>query len=1062
MTTEAKPRYSFSLTPSQEGESAYLLEGSCGYYSRLNTKVKFLAEHDLPVFNPDKIGVQDYNKESSLTDSPPYLPSSVSRKEKQEILMAYRSFTSSEPYFDNKPKWAYAQKLRAVKDFYCSLNTYLDLESLMTFICESSILDPTFNERYSKVYKYSRPAYWAKSWLIPDDAPPPEFSKWFGNSWITFASFLKKFSFMTPELLIPPECLFPWKDNLPEDIEILEEYTTQEPKWSDECRQVLKRLLRKPTKEATMVDFLLAQTNTKKCVRFGMNLKQAWSKLEKGQPLTDFKYNSVSKYFEDQARMSGPDWEYAVRTPVWKRPSEFRDAVSLTPPLLYKVWRLNTLLKYMIAPHHGYNDARDRSDLKTFFKPHHYFFQYDWKKSGLTMPHWFVKQVVEEIENLTGDSLNWPTDGWPILDPHNKKIIRPSNYGYSLGMINNVYTLWNIALFELGIEKGLLHEKSEICSFNDDVLIRSEENGYHKFLRFLQESGGYVEPHKSFCSTTQINFCEQIFATNTNCSFKWISNFNTLIQSMLECENKDHLRFLITDCWDAISGYSKDTPRGAKVSPQLLEVLQETVAHFLQYNFGDFDYEHPPELGGIGLGKKFRSEVFNMKYALIMLERMEEGFMIKANLLKMWKELLTDPPKFRPWYPFPEGKTKELFKRLSEVSGIEGELKPFWDRANNKFNTDTRWYRSQFWSAYKIKAEQIRAQPQIIDFWGWASTQEWPSYAIPKALVAESEICHGNKQLPFVKISRRENKYSLPSMMVSYIFHKKQPELAFCGLKDIDFSQFYDFEVPIMESLNGYYPRVDMETMSKLSNFADPRRAVLDYYFRYDEVLIKLKTVDLKAQRALKLMEAAYPNEDFTAYAGASWWTPIPVPYFQWWLDNLIKIPQHLHAGILLEFHQGYFDKCLTKQMSITYEMLEQHMADHKDFWTSMKKMKKKHLLRKFDYELTRKEISEKEAVNIVPENIMYSVDMNNLASIFTDFLDSMEPKKEEEPNICEIRDYRVDFAAELAEISAAIKESPEEPDYVPEEKTQEELEMEFLLSLQGEFQWDSACSDDG
>jgi hypothetical protein len=115
----------------------------------------------------------------------------------------------------------------------------------------------------------------------------------------------------------------------------------------------------------------------------------------------------------------------------------------------------------------------------------------DWKKSGLTMPHWFVKAVVEVFNRKNPQHpSNFPTDGWPIYSKKYGRWITPRTFGYGLGMINNVFTLFNLALFEYSKRVNIFSEKDEMLSFNDDSIIGCEDTAYYRWLKICQDSGG--------------------------------------------------------------------------------------------------------------------------------------------------------------------------------------------------------------------------------------------------------------------------------------------------------------------------------------------------------------------------------------------------------------------------------------------------------------------------------------------------------------------------------------------------------------------------------------------
>jgi len=155
-------------------------------------------------------------------------------------------------------------------------------------------------------------------------------------------------------------------------------------------------------------------------------LKEAIKANKEGKKLTQYKYVGVTKWFDS----GQPQTEhYAVRTPVWKRPTEYRDAISVTPSLLYEVWNWNKIVQYSLSG--SYKDLYYETTNNPWrflqerlsFRKHKNNVHVDFKKSGLTMPHWFPEMLLRYIKEINpGIVIDFPVQGWKIFDPKKKRV----------------------------------------------------------------------------------------------------------------------------------------------------------------------------------------------------------------------------------------------------------------------------------------------------------------------------------------------------------------------------------------------------------------------------------------------------------------------------------------------------------------------------------------------------------------------------------------------------------------------------------------------------------------
>lgn len=87
-----------------------------------------------------------------------------------------------------------------------------------------------------------------------------------------------------------------------------------------------------------------------------------------------------------------------VYSPVYKAPGETRDAITLTPYALYLVWKMNAIVDNMIKDNPEVGNTDDLRSLNRYFKGlKGWFLHVDMEKAGLTLPHYLIKIVVEEV-----------------------------------------------------------------------------------------------------------------------------------------------------------------------------------------------------------------------------------------------------------------------------------------------------------------------------------------------------------------------------------------------------------------------------------------------------------------------------------------------------------------------------------------------------------------------------------------------------------------------------------------------------------------------------------------
>jgi hypothetical protein len=780
-------------------------------------------------------------------------------------------------------------------------------------------------------------------WTAPQDFPIKEGILGI-TSWLQLREFLHSVGrIATPEILIPPELSYPWASPKPEDIEYLEGEDPDTDINVPIIKEILLELLKPDDSHITITDFILLQTNTKMAA--AGNTPEELEKIHKGGgKCTVYKYSAVTEWVQ-KGRPPGP--HYGVRTPVWKRPTEYRDAITLHPRTLFEVFELNQRLKRMMSHLKEVGDYTDQHDLLRLAKANYSsWFLTDWKKSGLTIPHWFVDLVVEVINEITPQKrCNFPTKGWGIYDKDKCKWFRPKTFGYGLGMINNVYTLFNIALFKYGQRNGTFEEKDMILSFNDDSAIGTNKGSYEGWLDICRSSGGYLDFHKSY-RTNGIQFCEMHQFKQFKSNYKWVTMFTTLTKSVVTCRNLHHCRFQVSEIWDGIRGYDSDISGTATVMAML-----GTIEHYI-YKFMLSRYEVdeatlpilPPELGGVALGDTFRTQ-YVLKSGLLLLQDTEDfdTRLRMFKILKASKECFSWRPKYRPWVKFPDGDIKERMLELGAYSGLNSELSAFSMRAQNRFFLDTTWYKEVFWDNFSKEFDKSSSDSStIIDMWNWAYDQEWHNYAIPDRFVEEKVVYPRSDKvmLPFVRIQKEKPKYSLPSMMVGFInYFERNVPFPEVKIGDVDFSHHLQYEIPILHDVDKYIPICNMETISKIANFNDPRRVFLDYWWRTGFVIKTLNSKDKRSDDALRLVCKLDPNLIDRGFDKCTWYTKYPMPYKSRWSPALSSNLPDMHQDIIRVLYQDDLDPS-SFEFTILSDHVDQHRKENPKFWKSRLKSK--------------------------------------------------------------------------------------------------------------------------
>lgn len=964
----------------------------------------------------------------------------------REVLAIYRIWDSDRPSPLKTNGGLHGMILKSTKEFYCALNDHsTELAQVADAICIHSILVDGFNARYAKMYKYVRQAFFGHAWNIPDDPPNvPELGKEF-SSWASVVAFLKSTQPHTVELLIPPALLFPWKDALPEDIEYLDAEPVACTLDMTRITNIVRSCLQAPTMLPTKFDFAIAHTNTHVCAADIPKWKLPT--LER-KAMTNKKYVEVTNWLD---KGCPPHNKYAIRTPVWKAPAEYRDAVSCTPALLYDSWRLNSTLKYAWSPKISkmigdYTDPAIMADLR---KKHPLFIMTDWKKSGLTMPKWFCKLVVSELNKVIPHGYEVNDLDFEIYDPVKKRWFYNKDFGFGLGLVNNLFTLFNIVLFLYAQEEGVFSQNDKMLSFNDDSVIGCQKSAYNRWVLICRQSGGWLDVHKTFSSLKGCVFVE-IHMFDRKINYKWVSTYKTLLSSLYKASNWDHWRFLISDMWDSV--------RVEHYTGELNNVIADPCANYINKIAEQFwgrtsNFDLVPELGGVSLGVSSRTWL-SLKKALVQAEELNVvQALVPLQMLKAWKIAISKPLIYRPWKKFPKGRTAASFTVLGKMEGLNHELAVCADKVRNKFNMDTEFLNEQLWIPLGKQFEEIRSKPMLENnFWSWAKTVRWGGYALPDAFVLETQPCPTMKSLPFARLQKEKPAWSLPSMLVAYIEEQEKPRPIFpvVPYSEIDFSKYTQYEAPLRTDISGWGMLGDMRYLGALAEFADPRMVLLDYANRTKNLALSLDLPDRRGPAALNLMRKAY-NCEFRGYTWATWYTPIPCPVKEEWGSILASNIPMFHPEILVLLDEGHTVEETTAYVSLREVEVFRHA--NPSWWREATGTRKRNVRR-------RKDVTghtTKESQTPDESDVMVTITMDDITKMFEQIAtERSKPAPEPEPENLEMA---WDFPeVELEELHPAESGSDPDNDYEGWDPNAEEDEESILAAYQDRINlpWDT------
>lgn len=468
--------------------------------------------------------------------------------------------------------------------------------------------------------------------------------------------------------------------------------------------------------------------------------------------------------------------------------------------------------------------------------------------------------------------------------------------------------------------------------------------------------------------------------------------YNTLLSALYKSANWDHWRFLISDMWDAIRGVQHY--RG-KLNTVLADTVSIYVTNISEAFWGrSINVDLTPENGGVALGETRRT-LFGLNKALVEAEKFDVMEAIPAlQLFKIYKQSITNPIVYAPWKRFPKGRTRDSFKFLGKFEGINHELSALADKVRNKFVIENDFYINKVWLPMGRLMEEARNKPKLENnFWTWAKEQRWSSYAIPSAFVLDELETPSITVFPFARVQKKKPQYSLPSMMVGYIQTRgpKKTQFPLIEREYIDFSKYTQYEAPIEEGASYWKMISNMKLIGQLTEFADPRKALLDYCSRNRCLIRELDLKDRKGIDTLNLMRKAY-GCPYAEYDWATWYTPIPCPVKNEWNDILTSNIPIFHPEILVALDEGTDVETTTSIISV--KQLEVFKRNNGAWWKAATTKQRQYFKERKKREKKRETFGWQS--NFVPDDKkdpMRSISMDDVEELYERFSLKPAPK---------------------------------------------------------------------
>jgi len=916
--------------------------------------------------------VQSFLKDMSFNSERMSLPHPTKRRpwyddtsglefSKREAKAAYKFFEIPSRDLSKDPitfAERFGKMKRIVHDRYCEVfPNYPELNQFNYEVMKCSILIKGFNAKYAKFSKYLYQACTANEWWIPpQDVDFDYINHHLGID--SYDSFKKKYipqikKLPCPDFYVRPELLFPWMDERPEAIEILDEENPVEcPLTYNQFARTMSKIIGPTEQIPTLIDFVAQQCNTNRIVK-EKTLNAAIKTAKKGKKTTGFKYVEVSKWIDEGAPSTE---QFAVRTPVWKRPTEYRDAVTCSPTLLWNVWRFGQIIGHSLKDPYKEQYRSITSDSwrgvhKLGLKPEYNYVHCDFKKSGLTMPHWFIRYLLRFLQDENPDiEIDFPVDGWPIYDPVKDRVFRPSDSGYALGMVNEPFTLWNFFISEIGKEEGILSEDDITLSFNDDsVLVTQASQGQVFDIHY--RLGSWLDTSKSYTSNTGIQFLEVYNNKRFLTNFKMRSWLNTFTQSIMKSYNYTHCRHIVTQTWRSSGRDFSLEEEGVIFHEYFFMVAREAIASTIQWYWGTKVHFGDPMLGfyNVDIDKipgYLDVKVSNALVEYMAMEGRERSYAYTCFHLQ--KKVIDGGMKFRPWEEFPEGPTKRTFQILGKFGFYRG-LEGLSNKAKQKFVFDRLEYLKNIYGRLESRLINTLKKPfyDLTKSWDWIQSQDWSSYNIPEELVSEWSEPVTNLYWSFTE-DEPPVRYTVLAQLVGLISLVTGNFSTGLDINDIDLSNQYRIWIPLIENNKRVLPAKGWyELLCQLMGHVNYVEQVNRLVKSKGKIPLGFMYKNTFKNEMIKFMNRLYGSTtapDGSNWVGVTWWTRTPMRYTEdqfkvisnyqpqvtesilenWWVKDL---PQYVTEDGLFIFdrvdgpwgHIKYWDERLKSQQLSIY-----------------------------------------------------------------------------------------------------------------------------------------------
>jgi hypothetical protein len=305
---------------------------------------------------------------------------------------------------------------------------------------------------------------------------------------------------------------------------------------------------------------------------------------------------------------------------------------------------------------------------------------------------------------------------------------------------------------------------------------------------------------------------------------------------------------------------------------------------------------------------------------------------IYQNTLRSWKDTVDTGIVFRPWEVFPDGKTKETFKRVGALKGFTNELSSLTEKAKSKFILERGDYLIAIWNKVqsRIEANFNITEPDL-QWWDWASSKEWGGYRIPLSFISEWDYTiDSNIPIPWLKDGGNKEtvKYTLGATFVDLASVLAGEPPAELPMEEIDLSKHFSTYVPLVNLSSGYTMLNGFDFMSALSGFMEPRVAFEDLRKRKGAVP---KTFTFKRElgrEMIEFMRRCNPEKyGDPSYIGATWWTKLPLPYTEEQRRILECHPPHTHDIILSMWDEKSLGDYATPEGFFHWELEENQVT---------------------------------------------------------------------------------------------------------------------------------------